>query len=283
MARYTDRLAAGDTGHLPQLNTEATRGIVRQVAEMDVRWRQQVRAFSRSIDTDMQILESLIDPLILVNSDCRVVRANIAAVKLFGRPLTDEAIDTALRPLELVEAVRTALEARQTQSFEFEWRGYFPRFFDARVMPIETREDIAHIAGTPPLIAAVITLHETTEMHRANAMREKFIANVSHELRTPLSVVAGFVETLQGLGQEDMDSQKRFLGIMRDQTTRMARLVGDLLSLSKLDEQDQEDSEIVNVKKIVDDVADTLEGKAAERAIKIEFLVDVRLNIYGDY
>jgi two-component system phosphate regulon sensor histidine kinase PhoR len=66
-------------------------------------------------------------------------------------------------------------------------------------------------------------------------MRSDFVANASHELRTPLASLRGFIETIQGPARGDPKAQQRFLGIMLDQTTRMSRLVDDLLSLSRLE------------------------------------------------
>jgi two-component system phosphate regulon sensor histidine kinase PhoR len=66
-------------------------------------------------------------------------------------------------------------------------------------------------------------------------MRSDFVANASHELRTPLASLRGFIETIQGPAKADPRAQQRFRGIMLDQTTRMSRLVDDLLSLSRLE------------------------------------------------
>src|SRR5688500_19584663 len=66
-------------------------------------------------------------------------------------------------------------------------------------------------------------------------MRADFVANASHELRTPLAALSGFIDTLQGPAREDARARERFLGIMHTQATRMARLIDDLLSLSRVE------------------------------------------------
>ena len=68
-------------------------------------------------------------------------------------------------------------------------------------------------------------------------MRADFVANASHELRTPLAALSGFIETLQGPARDDAAARERFLGIMQAQATRMARLIDDLLSLSRIELQ----------------------------------------------
>ena len=68
-------------------------------------------------------------------------------------------------------------------------------------------------------------------------MRADFVANASHELRTPLAALTGFIETLQGPARDDPAARERFLGIMQAQARRMARLIDDLLSLSRIELQ----------------------------------------------
>lgn len=76
---------------------------------------------------------------------------------------------------------------------------------------------------------------DITRFERIETMRRDFVANVSHELRTPLTVVNGFVETLCDMPKLDNDETRRALHLMAEQTQRMARLVDDLLTLSRLD------------------------------------------------
>ena len=79
---------------------------------------------------------------------------------------------------------------------------------------------------------------DITQLERIEAMRRDFVANVSHELRTPLTVVNGFVENLQDMPDLNRDDARRALQLMAEQTSRMANLVADLLTLSHL-ENDQ--------------------------------------------
>lgn len=80
----------------------------------------------------------------------------------------------------------------------------------------------------------LVLTQDITERERADAMRRDFVANVSHEIRTPLTVVAGFVETLTNLPLSEVE-RKRVLTLMAQQTQRMQSLVGDLLTLARLE------------------------------------------------
>lgn len=80
---------------------------------------------------------------------------------------------------------------------------------------------------------------DVTQMEKIDAMRRDFIANVSHELRTPLTVVGGFIETLMDMEGAVPDSIRNYFGMMQDQTTRMRRLIEDLLTLSQIESNTQ--------------------------------------------
>jgi len=78
---------------------------------------------------------------------------------------------------------------------------------------------------------------DITQFKRIEAMRRDFVANVSHELRTPLTVVRGFVENLQDMPDLNQDNARRALHLMAEQTQRMDNLVADLLTLSRLENE----------------------------------------------
>src|SRR3981081_2371456 len=81
----------------------------------------------------------------------------------------------------------------------------------------------------------LMPFHAQTPLRRVEEMRADFVANASHELRTPLAALSGFIDTLQGPAKDDAKARERFLGIMHAQATRMARLIDDLLSLSRVE------------------------------------------------
>ncbi len=278
MALYVSRSALGDPDDKPDLRSGTAQAVAVAVAQMNRKWRRRIDVFSQSINADMEILETLNDPLIFVDSSQRVVRANAAARELFGRSLAAETIEEALQPAELREAVEQSLDQRRTITFALEWPGIFRRHFDVRVLPLSASEDqsFGDEAGpVPPAIAAVVTLHETTELRRAAELRERFIANVSHELRTPLSSILGFIETIQGPARDDPNSVERFLSIMRDQAERMNRIVADLLSLAHIEERERErPTELVDLAGLLRDVADGLAIRAAQRDMSIDLSID---------
>jgi two-component system phosphate regulon sensor histidine kinase PhoR len=96
---------------------------------------------------------------------------------------------------------------------------------------------------------------DITHLERIETMRRDFVANVSHELRTPLTVVNGFVETLQDMPNLENDMSRRALHLMGDQTHRMARLVDDLLTLSRLEnDQNPLREETLDMRALLDEI-----------------------------
>ena len=83
--------------------------------------------------------------------------------------------------------------------------------------------------------SVLLAFHDLTPLRRVEEMRADFVANASHELRTPLAALSGFIETLQGSARDDPAARERFLAIMKAQADRMARLIDDLLSLSRIE------------------------------------------------
>ena len=119
----------------------------------------------------------------------------------------------------------------------------------------------------------VITVHDLTPIRRVEEMRADFVANVSHELRTPLAALTGFIETLQGPARDDPAARERFLGIMQAQAWRMARLIDDLLSLSRIElRAHQRPDTPVDLVPIVRQVVDGLQTLARDRGVAIEVI-----------
>jgi two-component system phosphate regulon sensor histidine kinase PhoR len=115
-------------------------------------------------------------------------------------------------------------------------------------------------------------------------MRADFIANASHELRTPLAALAGFIETLQGSARDDTAARARFLPIMQAQATRMARLIDDLLSLSRIElNAHLRPDKQVDLVAIIRQVADSLQTLARDRGVDIRATARPdRLLVLGD-
>ncbi|PYE86111.1 sensor histidine kinase [Pseudoroseicyclus aestuarii] len=179
------------------------------------------------------LIDSLITalpyPILVIGPTERIEAANPAAVRLFGEGGIGRHYITALRQPAVLDVVEQTLRDGEART--------------GRYLGTEGRRETtwAMTAGAVQLPlgrGACLSFQDVTEVEEAGQIRRDFVANVSHELRTPLTALLGFVETLRGPARDDAVARDRFLGIMERETGRMAQLVSDLLSLSRV-EQDE--------------------------------------------
>ena len=228
-------------------------------------------------------IESLIgklpDPVIVLYRDGRVVAFNARASVVVPALSRGEAVSLALRVPEVVDAIRRAGAGEGAQRVEFSERVPVDRWLAAHVAPLELADESAL---TRQLL--LITFHDLTPLRRAEEMRADFVANASHELRTPLASLSGFIDTLQGPARDDVEARERFLVIMKAQAHRMARLIDDLLSLSRVELNAHVRPETpVELTAIVRQVVDALQMLARERGVTIALAASAEpLRVLGD-
>ena len=217
------------------------------------------------------ILELLPEPVILVEAregePPAIAYGNQAARDVFRIELAGAPLGAALRRPEVLEAIEGALATATPAEVVFETIGVQPRYWRAVARPLGKNGE-----GGRQL---VVTLRDETDARRTERMRADFLANASHELRTPLASLSGFVETLRTHAKDDPEARDKFLGIMAQQAARMARLVNDLLSLSRIELNEHiAPSGRVNLARTVEDVADAMRPLTAEKAVAVEVAVE---------
>ncbi len=178
-------------------------------------------------------IEAIPFPAVLVDQTERFIAVNVAATTLLGTAIMGRHFATILRQPSVASAIESSLldyQSRQArylsndgaQDTEFEvYLRYVP--------------GIGAVSGG----AVLISFEDITEREQASQMRRDFVANVSHELRTPLTALMGFIETLRGPARNDPEARDRFLEIMEGESSRMNRLVGDLLSLNRVESEER--------------------------------------------
>ncbi|MFS4583369.1 ATP-binding protein [Phaeobacter sp. C3_T13_0] len=178
-------------------------------------------------------MEAIPLPVVLVDQSERFIAANSTATTLLGGNLVGRHFATVLRQPNVATAIESCLHERTPKT--------------ARHLSNDGAQDttfevsLRYIAGIGAVNggAALISLSDISEREQASQMRRDFVANVSHELRTPLTALMGFIETLRGPARDDAGARERFLKIMQDEANRMNRLVGDLLSLNRVESEER--------------------------------------------
>ncbi len=112
---------------------------------------------------------------------------------------------------------------------------------------------------------------EHAELEKVERMRKDFVINVSHELRTPLASIQGYTETLMDGALYDADHNMRFLGVIRHNAERLARLTEDLLTLSRIEQKRQQfEFESHMVDQLLKDAMDQVRPIAEKNDIRLE-------------
>jgi two-component system phosphate regulon sensor histidine kinase PhoR len=213
-----------------------------------------------------QVIGGLPGPAIVLDRDARVIAYNEAATAIAPALRRGEPALISLRMPELVDAVRRASKRRERQRVEFFERVPLDRWFEAFVTPV-----VLGRGGDGSSDILLMTFNDLTPLRRVEEMRADFVANASHELRTPLAALLGFIETLQGSAKDDVNAREKFLAIMQGQATRMARLIDDLLSLSRIElNAHLRPDTAVDLAPIVRQVVDGLLMLARDRGVEIK-------------
>lgn len=119
------------------------------------------------------------------------------------------------------------------------------------------------------------------ESRRAESIRKEFVANVSHELKTPLTSISGFIETLQAGAAEDPEIRTKFIDIIAIETSRLKRLIEDLLVLSEIENKKDAEERVFDVRNAVESTVLTLEPLAEDKHIEIVAKIDDGISIKG--
>lgn len=196
---------------IPGMNELGSEALRLVHAERLLRTRNQASAAE-----DRALVERLPDPLMKLDYEGRVVWRNDSAIMAFGNETAALMRHPDLRSA-LVEATAGDLPIRR----ELLLSTPVSRYLEITLIPVGRQ--------------LYMLVSDRTRERALEKMRADFVANSSHELRTPLASLIGFIETLRGPAADDKDAQQNFLGIMAEQAARMQRLIGDLLSLSKIE------------------------------------------------
>jgi two-component system phosphate regulon sensor histidine kinase PhoR len=236
----------------------------------DIARLQPAQNFAMLTDSARDILECVDEPVLILDSQGRVIFANKASQPLVGADAEKKRISAVLRTPQVLEAVERVLSGAGPEIIAF-----------SVLVPVQHHYE-AHITRTSGTLV-LIRVRDLTEIRRAEELRADFVANASHELRTPLAAVTGFIDTLRGHAKDDAPARERFLEIMSVEAGRMRRLIEDLLSLTRieLNEHNPPAGE-VDVAAVVRDAAAVLSPLAAANRIVIEAESHETLAVVGD-
>ena len=229
MPRFTEGLTAGNNLQPPNFgNSKLGRETAAALIRLERAWHEEMEALVQSVQTNEKIIELLPDPLIILDDNRMVIRANRSARREFGEDITGRNLATIFRAPEVLVTWSDALETGSSTQSEFTIPLPEPaRTFLCRAYPVQLEENQNQ--------SSLIGFYDITALKQMDQTRADFVANASHEIRTPLAAISGALETLRGPAEGDKEAQERFLNIIQDHAERINRLIEDLLSLSQIE------------------------------------------------
>lgn len=225
------------------------------------------------------VFQALPDGLLVLDSKGRIRACNDVCRRMLrleaGNP-RGQRIEAVIHDAQLAGYARTLKKTGLASRMEWAAGDSHDRVFEVQGAALRSRN--RRNAGF------LICFRDVTRIRHLERVRRDFTANVSHELRTPLTLIHGFVETLLDGALDDRDSAARFLQIIREQTERLDALMDDILSLARLEREDQEPVplEPLLVHEVLRESVELCRVRAEERAMTLELAADAELVVFAN-
>lgn len=228
-----------------------------------IRRLQSAERIARSsADLLTTVLDSMIEGVIAVDTDHRIVFLNTGARRLLSiSPVigVGQHLYEAIRVPAFIETVGEAISTRRMQTLEYR----------------ATREQADLVLVVIPILkgphaGAVAVVRDVSELRRLEAMRRDFVSGVSHELKTPLTVIQACTDTLLAGAVNDPADAERFLKQIDEQSERLLQLILGMLQLARVESGQQVlHAEPVDVQLVVDDALRGFRTVAESRSVQL--------------
>jgi two-component system phosphate regulon sensor histidine kinase PhoR len=281
---FSHRLGTGDFQPLPAEHTsDELSSLADSLNETAARLDRTIDLLSGERQRASTILRSMVEGVAVIDAQEKIVFSNRAFSNILnldtstieGRPVIE-----VLRNSDLLGLIRRALVGEEGLGTDIVMGIVQQRSFSVTATPVRALNGpSADRDGSPPVAVpahekpsgAVLVMHDVSELRRLERVRQDFVANVSHEFKTPLTAIQGFAETLLVGAVDDPRNNRRFLEIIREHASRLARVTDDLLKLARIEAGKLElEFYPVNVTELVERCAETALLKASRKQIALE-------------
>ncbi|MBN1799413.1 MAG: HAMP domain-containing protein [Spirochaetales bacterium] len=232
--------------------------------------KQRINTILRQRAQADAILLSMVEGVIAVDSDKKVISVNKPACDLFHLDkdiVPGQRIEEVVSASEILLLIDEVLKTSQYIEKEITLYNEQERLLQVVATNLSDREE--HAFGV------LLVLRDVTRLRRLENVRKDFAMNVSHELRTPLTSIKGFVETILENTLNNPGETERFLSIISRQTERVIAIVDDLMSLARLEKDTERGGIELSVVKINDVITQAVNSclslaEAKKIQIKVE-------------
>lgn len=266
LTNYVEQLALNKKAETPTLSLLGNVDeLSDSVKNLHNSWENRNVELEAALAESSILFDTIPDILLMLDKKLTIVRANNAAINNLQNDIVGKNINDIIPNKGFIDTIQNVLKTGKQASLE-------------AISDINnTRQDYLVMAEKFPVksitgVSIVLIMHNITESKRVKQMLKDFVSNASHEIRTPLTSVSGFIENLQSIGDDSSAKKttKKFLSIMAEQTGRMSQLVDDLLSLSKVEiNEDNEPTDVVSVEELLSSIVRRLKWIAGKQNIKL--------------
>ena len=253
---------------LPVSNSEEIAGLSEAMKKMALQLDERINTIIRQRNEIEAVLSSMVEGVIAVDMEERVISMNHAAAHMFGcdpSKAQGRSVQEVIRNTVLQQFVTSALSSKEPVEKDIILSFDGDRFLSGH-------GTLLHDAQGKQ-IGALIVLNDVTRIRKLEKIRRDFVANVSHEIKTPITAIKGFVETLRDGAVKNLEDAERFLSIIEKHVDRLEAIIEDLLTLSRI-EREAEREDVVLAEGRVKDVLETAiqicEVSAVTKKISIE-------------
>lgn len=270
---------------LPGQLTEAFDSFVRRIDELNKHvedLRIQVRLWQRQKHNVEAIIYGIRDAVIVTDGFDRLLMANEAAGKLFGFNTAKSQQQPIAQIVNHSELTALIHQSRQNKTRHIRREISLaddnePRTFECIISCIDMglgstgptmRE--SNPAETSEVCQMVAVLHDITREKEISEMKNEFISHVSHELKTPLASINAYAEMLADGEAEDEKTSREFCSIIQTQTSRLSRLIEDILDISRIESGlIKVNKEAVSMTVLIREAVEMMKSYAAEKDIEM--------------
>jgi two-component system, OmpR family, phosphate regulon sensor histidine kinase PhoR len=215
------------------------------------------------------VFSGMEEAVIAVDMNERIINSNHASESLFGftfDQIRGRTVQEVIRNSRLQNFIKKVLSSDTPVTGEIIVQFRTDRFLQAHGSILRD--------ASGQKIGALIVLNDVTRLKLLETIRREFVANVSHELKTPITSIKGFVETLKDGAIQEPANAQRFLDIILKHTDRLNSIIEDLLSLSRIEQEGENEQislESVRIGEVVKNAILACDSIAGEKGIQIEF------------
>ena len=260
MSSQVKKMALGNYGTVVGINTDDEIGDLAKVFNQISKRIEEEQAVTETERRKLAtIIESMMDGIITTDNNGRIILINTSAEDMLGG--RDDEIfigKDALKILNITEyeSIEEILEAEDSLLVSAS-KSDDELLLRAEISKI-VKEDTGDLTQmSTELEGYIIVLYDVTDQERQEKERREFVSTVSHELRTPLTTMNSYIEALEEGVLEDKELAPQFIDTIHKETTRMIRMVNELMQLGKMDiKEEHYEKEFIDINKMLERITD---------------------------